>query len=140
MRALIPEFNNVILRLAPAFEARATAPSTLAGLMSLETGAALPVWEGASDCTIYGDARVNHAFRAWHDATHRAGAFGFTLEGERATREAQARAVLQLYPRAPKAWLALLRAEIDGQAEFFAANGFFPADQFAFVREALHHA
>ena len=137
MRALIPEFNRVILELAPAHDARAIAPATLADLLALDTGAALPVWDGASDRTPYGDARVNHAFRAWHDATHKAGGYGFTLEGERATCAAQARAVMLAYPRAPRLWLALLDAEINGQAAHFAAHGFFPADQTAFIKERL---
>lgn len=137
MRALVPEFNRVILELAPRFEARAIAPATLADLLALEHGAALPVWEGASDCTIYGDARINHAFRAWHDAAHIATAGRFDLDGEREVCEEQKRAVLRAYPRAPSLWLALLDAEINGQAAHFAATGEFPADQFAFMREAL---
>lgn len=136
-RALVPEFNRVILELAPRFDARPVAPSTLADLLALDTAAPMPVWEGASDGTIYGDARVNHAFRAWHDAAHAAGGYAFTLEGERQTCDAQARALLSMYPRAPKLWLALLSAEINGQSECLATTGAFVPDQAAFMRQAL---
>lgn len=95
---------------------------------------ALTVWSGASDATIYGAPEVNHAFRAWHDAAHVAGMHEFTLAGEAATAERQVRELLAAYPRAPRAWLALLRAEVTGQAEHFAAHGSFPADQAAFIR------
>jgi len=140
MRALIPEFNRVILELAPRFEARSFAPSTLAELRQCDAerpSAGLIVWSGESARTIYADAHVNHAFRAWHDAEHVRGGFGFDLRGERATADAQARAVLRAYPSAPRAWLALLDAEINGQAEHFARFGAFPLDQVAFTRGAL---
>ena len=138
MRALIPEFNAVILRLAPAFTAAPKAPETFRQLMQARAETrALLVWEGASEATVYGDARVNHAFRAWHDATHIAGGHGFTLEGERATYRDQWAAVLSLYPSAPDAWRALLHAEIIRQAEHYEAHGAFPTDQAAFIREAL---
>lgn len=138
MRALIPEFNRVILELAPRYDARPLAPASLADLMRLDLERApLPVWEGASDATIYGDARVNHAFRAWHDAAHIAGAHAFTLEGEADTCAAQKRDVLAAYPRAPMSWLALLDAEIIGQAAHYARTGEFVTDQNAFMRDAL---
>jgi hypothetical protein len=139
-RALIPEFNRVILELAPRHEARAFAPSTLAELRACaaeRTSAGLIVWSGESARTIYADARVNFAFRAWHDAEHVRGGHAFDLTGERATADAQARAVLAAYPSAPRAWLALLDAEVNGQAEHFARFGEFPVNQVAFVRDAL---
>jgi hypothetical protein len=140
MRALVPEFNTVILAMAPRFEARAVAPSSLAELVQChaERGpSGLIVWEGESTRTVYADAAVNHAFRAWHDAWHVAGRVGFDLEGERATCNAQKAAVLRAFPRAPLRWFALLDAEINGQAEYFARTGAFPADQVEFTADAL---
>src|SRR5579872_538182 len=137
MRPLIPEFNRVVLELAPRFDARPVAPASFAELMALDMAAPMPVRDGASHATVYADPVVNHAFRAWHDAAHRAGGHDFTLEGERATREAQQRAVLAAYPRAPKSWLALLRAEVDAQAEHFTRTGAFPVNQAAFIREQM---
>lgn len=126
------DLNQLVLAMAPAYVPRSFAPSTLADLMG--TGP-LVIWDGASDQTIYQDARVNHAFRAWHDAAHMAGHFPFTLEGEHAACEfqiAQARAV---FPRLPESLAAAIRAEVIGQAEYFAANGMFPANQLVFHLE-----
>lgn len=68
MMPFIRELNIAILAMAPPFEARATAPATFREVMDCATSGRVVVWDGASDATIYGDARVNHAFRAWHDA------------------------------------------------------------------------
>lgn len=141
MRALVPDFNRVILEFAPLHVARIVAPGTLAELRQCAAlGGPLVVWEGESARTVYGCARVNHAFRAWHDAEHVAGGYAFNLEGERAACEAQALAVLRRYPSAPRRWLALLRAEIIGQAEHFARFGAFPSDQIEFMRQTLEVA
>ena len=65
------------------------APSTYEELKShLGT---LPVWSGASDRTIFGDPRVNHAFRAHHDTLHLRYQLPFTLEGELELARLQAR-------------------------------------------------
>lgn len=128
--------NAAILSLAPAHVARGVAPGTFADLMACDASA-LPVWEGASDATIFKDARVNHAFRAWHDATHRTGAHAFTLAGEIATAQDQKRAIALRYPSAP-AWVyRLIDAEITDQALYFARTGAFPADQLHFTMERL---
>lgn len=128
--------NSAILSLAPAHVARALAPASFSDLMRAHD-APLPVWDGASDQTIFRDARVNHAFRAWHDATHRAGHFDFTLAGEIATAKAQKVALGLRYPSAPAWAYRLIDAEVAGQAEYFAAHGRFPMDQEQFTLEAI---
>lgn len=136
---LIPDLNRAILLLAPMHAAQARAPSSLREVMAAQQScAAIPIWDGASHATIYRDARVNHAFRAWHDATHASlpDAHAFTLDGERLTCEAQCRQLLNLWPQAaPLA--AVVRAEVIGQAEYFAAFGAFPTDQAAFIETYL---
>ena len=135
MRALSPDFNRIALELAPRnFVARGDAPSTFAELMRAPS---LVVSDTYSLATIYGDARVNHAFRAWHDATHRAGQYDFTLEGERATRQDQWAQILRRYPCAPAEWHHILYAEIDAQVEHATRTGEFPSDQATFVRTIL---
>ena len=134
MRALVPEFNAAIFALAPAHVARPIAPSTFADLRACPS---LIVWDGASDITIYGDARVNHAFRAWHDSCHLLGGFDFTLTGERNAANLQCAQLLAAYPRAPRHWLRLIHAEVTGQAEYFANYGVFPLDQLLFVKQYL---
>lgn len=90
----------------------------------------ITVWDGASDQTIFPDAATNYAFRAWHDAIHLAHGFGFTLEGEYATccvHVAEAlRAGLGFHD------VALICAEVYGQAEHMQRTGDFIADQAAF--------
>lgn len=137
VNAISPEFNRLILAFAPRdFEAREVAPDTLAKLLSATAATGrLIVWSGESENTIHGDAKVNHAFRAWHDSAHVRGRFAFDLDGERAACEFQVREVLTRFPRIPAALIRMLRAEIIGQAEFFAEHGSFPQDQVAFFRQ-----
>lgn len=131
--------QHLILTMAPRFEAREHVPildawSHPEEVPMLHDGTLL-VWSGASDLTIYGDARVNYAFRAWHDRAHIAGRFGFTLAGERAACEWQIAEALRLFPRIPASVLRLIRAEVIGQAEHFAEHGTFPLDQVSFVKD-----
>lgn len=134
MRPIDADLNRAIMLLAPRFEARDVAPETFQGLLNGPRGL---VWAGASDATIYADARVNWAMRAWHDGHHIAGMHDFSLAGERAACEAQCRELLLLYPRAPMRWLTILRAEVIGQAEHYAETGAFPVDQYAFTMNLI---
>lgn len=142
IRPLDADFNRVILELAPVHVASARVPVFTAATSPRYTrellrADGLLVWDGASERTIYADARVNFAFRAWHDACHIAGDLGFTLEGERGACEMQKRQLVAAYPRAPRRWLALLDAEIIGQLEELERTGAFPLDQAGFVARAL---
>lgn len=119
--------------LAPSHVARSIAPGTFPDIMR----APGIVWDGASDATIWNDARINHAFRAWHDACHIAGQHDFTLAGEIATCEAQKRDLLRFAPRAPAQALQLLDIEIVGQALYAQKHGHFPLDQRTFTLERL---
>lgn len=134
---MIHDLNRLVLSIAPLFDARPIAPATLGELMSID--GPLVVWDGASDQTIYCDARVNYAFRSWHDAAHIAGRFPFTLEGERAACEFQIAQARAMFPRLPESLAAAIRAEVIGQTEYFAANGMFPANQAQFHSEYSAH-
>ena len=136
-RALVPVFNRVVLQLAPTFHANSLAPSTFNELRQCER---LIVWDGASDATIYGDATVNHAFRAWHDSAHLRGGYDFTPEGEYLAAKLQCADILQAYPSAPELWLDLVMAEVVGQVEYVAKNGAFPLDQIGFIRSLVCHS
>lgn len=128
---MIRLLNQAILMMAPAFDARPIAPGSLADLRQCDPRR-LVVWDGASDATIYGDARVNHAFRAWHDLHHWRYGFTFDLAGEIAACASQCAELRDAFPCVPQAALDLIHREIVGQAEYFAAHGMFPADQGAF--------
>ena len=131
--ALCPDLNRAILELAPRHHVADFAPDTFAGIMQ-SPGI---IWAGASDGTIYGDAKVNHAFRAWHDSHHiRLGA-DFTLAGETRVCEAQIAELHRLWPRHPLVWDRLIRVEVIGQVTYNATHGHFPIDQSQFTREEL---
>lgn len=124
------------------WKAASDAPDTLQGVVQhWRLHGQVLVWNGASERTIYRTPFDNMAARAWHDYRHVMGLHEFDLEGERATCEAQGRdlgflvASDALTPSEAGAAWALLRLEVIGQAEHFAACGEFPANQLAWTRE-----
>lgn len=127
----------IIMTIAPRFEARplvlevdaSTSVAQFAAFVA--TRGVMTVWDGASDRTIWRDARVNHAFRAWHDDCHLRVAAPFTLAGERRACEEQIRQLLAAYPGA-HAIARTIYVEVIGQAEHYATFGTFPEDQVAF--------
>lgn len=145
MVALDPTFDEAIMAAVKAFlprgfYAQPEAPSTLDGIIGhYRATGRVRVWDGASDHTIFGSPRVNHAFRAWHDLCHIAGNFPFTLEGEKAAAEMQKGHLKWLFPDHPslERWCRLIDIEVVGQAEHFEATGQFPEDQRAFALERL---
>jgi hypothetical protein len=145
MKPLDSELNAAILKLAArhcpnGFDTSPNAPETFEGLQAhfRKTGRVV-VSDAASLHTIYGRAAVNFAFRAWHDATHLAGGFPFTIEGETEACEAQCKEIASLArdKAQARAWQNIIRAEIIGQARYEAANGRFPDNQYGFVQAYL---
>ena len=133
----LSHLNQAIVALAPPFGARDDAPGNWKELTVTRNFITRPVWAGGSSLTIFQDARVNHAFRAWHDATHLKLDADFTRAGEARTCEAQIIALYTRYPSAP-AWIAdLLRVEILGQFDYAAEHGSFPDDQLTFTKRFL---
>lgn len=125
----IKAINSLILSKASkvAYTVADIAPSTFNDLKAN----GLVIWSRASDHTIYEDARVNHAFRAIHDAMHLSLGAEFTLDGEIWVAKEQAR-------QAGSDLLAeLILAEVIGQAEYFKQHGVFPSDQKAFTQAYL---
>jgi hypothetical protein len=138
-------FNVAVLQIAArlfptGFDAAPDAPEDFDSLREhvARTGR-MCVSDGASDATIFADAEVNLAFRAWHDHCHLRIGADFSPEGEAAACAEQARDLRTLYPGhadLPR-WLAILHAEVVGQGEHLARHGAFPVDQAAFVRSYL---
>jgi len=118
--------NNSMLAMARgiAYTVADLAPGTAHELFS---SSSLIIWSGASDRTIYGDARVNWAFRAWHDAMHLKQGLGFTVEAELELARIQASQCTS------DLMAELVYCEIAGQVEYFAQTGQFVADQVAFT-------
>jgi hypothetical protein len=133
-------FSQLVLAMAPRFDARAVAPETFADInRAYDPAAPIIVWQGASERTIFGCPKINHAFRAWHDWRHIAGQHDFTLAGEIATMRAQQHALIaahgdNVYTRH---CARIIACEVQGQAEHFARTGAFPVDELQFAKEYL---
>lgn len=124
------ELNRRIIQLAPKHTASDNAPYSYETLRSASTSS-LVVWSGASDKTIYGDASVNWAFRAWHDSLHLKLNAEFNESGERRVAFEQARLI------GGGTFGTILVGEIVGQAEYLNKYGQFPVDQVEFMRNYL---
>lgn len=139
--------DNITLALARASNPRGwivddNAPSSFAELRSMQARDAmgrLTVWRGGSDHTIFFDAYTNHAFRAWHDATHLRLNAGFDEQGERNVCAVQCAELRQWCAANGVAdwqtdhYAALIHADIVGQLEYASHHrGSFPVDQRSF--------
>lgn len=105
-------------------------------------GGRMVVWAGASEDTIYADAEVNYAYRAWHDWCHLTRGFQFTLHGEQAAARLQMDHVRSLYGNGPdqRYWQWLLHCEAVEQTKYFLKNGDFVQDQRDFTTAKLAEA
>lgn len=122
------EAKNLILNTAPIHEVRDSAPSTELELFN--GPAMLVVWSGASDSTIWGDRRVNWAFRALHDALHLKTGLGFSPEVEIELGRMQASQYDGLLAD-------LVYIEVAGQAEHYLRTRQFVVDQVEFTLHEL---
>lgn len=113
------------------------APDTFDGVKaayrhSMMRREAFPVWSGGSDCTIYGSAEANYAFRYLHDTAHVEVNGDFTFEGESKVALSAFRPVLQAFGDSLESRVYL--ADSLGQVHYHAqTGGQFPEDQAAFV-------
>lgn len=133
MKTLIDsEFNNKLIKLAPKHLVSDIAPDTFGKLVSqASSGSRLVVWSGGSDQTIYGDSKVNYAFRAWHDQLHLKLNAPFTLEGETIVATEQCRLISSTQ------MAQLIMAEVIGQVEHVLKTGEFPVNQIDFIRNYI---
>ena len=144
MKPMFPDLNAAIAEIAsrlPRYEVAAEAPETYEAIRAhWATTGELKVREGGSAATIYADAGINHAFRAWHDYCHIRGGFDFTIEGKTRTCELQIADLRRIVPWARPALANVLRAEVIGQANYLKFHGRFPAKQANFVWAYLKDA
>lgn len=93
-----------------------------------------------SEGTIFADAEVNWAFRAWHDWTHYTIQAPFDLDGELAVAQRQIADLYRVFGHCRDAdrFAKLIMCEVYGQARYYAEHGEFPADQRAFTRNWLN--
>lgn len=126
------ELNHYILKQAETLQYRVSdsAPGTESELFG-NVGRDLIIWSGESDNTIYQDPKVNHAFRAIHDAMHLKTGLGFTPEEEIEMGRIQAAQI-------DSDFIAkLFYIEIAGQAEYYLKHGKFVEDQINFTLNQL---
>lgn len=121
------ELKNLILKTAPKHEVRDVAPDTFKGLYNQPS---LVVWSGESEHTIWGDSRVNWAFRALHDALHLKTRIGFSPAEEIELGRIQASQYSGLMAD-------LVYIEVAGQAEHYMRTGQFVIDQVRFTMSKL---
>ena len=94
------------------------------------------IWTGESEGTIFGCARVNHMFRAWHDFIHIRENLGYSITEESIVCDIQ-RDML------PSDWAfekSLVESEIRGQAHYFFINNKFVDNQRVFTRKYLENS
>lgn len=135
--------NHIAGKLFPCgFDVGPDAPATLDDLNRQFASGRHKVDNRHSENTVFACPETNWAFRAWHDWCHWKGQYPFTLDGEAAVARMQIEHVRMLYGGGPmlEAFSALIRAEVIGQASYYAATGKFPEDQRAFVRDFLRRA
>ena len=123
------DLNSKILSLAPKHQAKPIAPDSLESLIRASTSP-MVVYDGGSDNTIYGDPRVNHAFRAWHDSLHLKLNAPFDLAGETRVGLEQARILGGAYAE-------IVLCEVIGQIEYFNRYQAFPVNQLEFCLNYL---
>jgi len=149
MTALFPNLEALILRSAPPHVAVPYAPEDLADLNDWANAQhtpdygrepwllELPVWNGASDSTIYSSPEVNFAYRAWHDWLHLQLQADVSYADERRVSEAH----YQIATAAgiPEHEVMALWYDSHGQNVYHQYNGCFVKDQRGFVLNCLEH-
>lgn len=119
----------------PRWQARDAAPQTLPDVLNSNTATgALTVWAGASDRTVWGDPRLNHLFRSWHDWAHVRTGAGFAPAAEIALAEWQA---AEAERSVGSAFARLVFLEIAGQASEYLKTGRFLSNQLEWTLSQL---
>jgi hypothetical protein len=98
----------------------------------------LPIWNGASDSTIYTSQEANYAFRFWHDCFHCAYSLEFDTRDEISLGLLQVNDVKNHFGN-DSLEAKLMLADTVGQSTYAAMNnGEFPENQIAFVLSFLN--
>lgn len=141
-KVLNQDFNRMMEELTSGIEYTASdyAPNTYEDLIASTQASQMIVWSGASEATIFGDAKLNHMFRAWHDVKHIEHELLFTPQGEAMACHYQQLDVLNNYGENDytKLFNKILDIEINKQIEYFETNGHFVVDQLAFAQNLLN--
>lgn len=128
-RELQNYLNNIILKQASKLNyiVKDFAPNTEKDLFN---STSLVIWSGESDNTIFGDAKINYAFRALHDDLHLKTRLDFNPESEIELGRIQASKYSGIIAD-------IVYCEVSGQAEYYKNNGIFVKDQVLFFKEYM---
>lgn len=95
----------------------------------------LPVYNGASEKTIFIDSYINVLFRAWHDAIHLEKGFSFQPEDEIKTAFEHVRQLMSIgVDQTVYEWLFV---DIIGQVYFYKHKNQFVENQIAFTEQCF---
>lgn len=126
-----------------SYDAVDFAPSTAAEVqavyhVSMTDRCAFPVWNGASENTVFTCKEGNWAFRFWHDVvSHGAHGLGFDTKDElKAGMQWVERVAREFGATSIEAMIAY--ADTCGQSLYCEQHGEFPEDQIGFVRHYLN--
>ena len=129
---------------APLHYAIEDAPNSYEELMehydSLVTGDPIPVGSGGCEHSIYSRPEINQAWRAYHDGIHMVHELDFSLEDEEQVCEIQIehmRLCSKDYGTFTSEDYAAVRADIIGQAMYYARYKKYVNDQARFVASCL---
>lgn len=116
----------------PEYSAADTAPDNHRDMLQAyhATGRII-VWAGASDATVWGDARLNHLFRAWHDYCHIGQGACYQVDCFKPIHE-YAVADYQCIGLGDRL-ARLVQIEVSEQAKHYERTGQFVTDQIAFT-------
>lgn len=130
-QSMIQYINQTIMHEASKISYRVSdiAPGNETDLFN--QGSTIVVWSGSSDNTIFGDKRVNCAFRALHDALHIRTGLGFTHTEEYELGRIQA----SQYDS--DLMSTLVYCEVVCQAKYNEETGLFVPDQLAFTNDCM---
>ncbi len=93
----------------------------------------LPVWNGASDSSVYTSPDANHAFRFWHDMLHCIECKDFTLQDEIQLGIMQTNSTIAYFGK-DSLEARIMLADTTGQSLYAANNdGDYPVNQISFV-------
>lgn len=143
-KPMFPEFNRLVWRMIEELDIQYTLTNDQYATfeeMKMDAemrGGVFSVNRLHSDCTVFGDADTNWAFRAWHDSCHIKMDADFSRLGEeRAMGLMMAHLDEKFDLNAPLLWYEIIQVEVMGQFDYLEKWGEFPVDQRAFMAQEL---
>lgn len=121
------------------FDVAEDAPNSFTALKAeFQERGQITVYSGNSQDTIFGNVRINHMARAWHDWAHLSLGADFSVAGETAACELQCRQLIDhLGLEEGKRAANILQAEVIGQVAYYQRHKRYVRRQKDFVLQYL---